>query len=58
MLTICPAAHLSPLPVQTDLDDDCLLTIFQFLAPLPDVISVSKACRVGSLMRSYLATCR
>lgn len=33
-------------PAQLDLDDDCLLTIFQFLAPLPDVISISKACRV------------
>ncbi|CAL8467109.1 g6645 [Coccomyxa elongata] len=29
----------------TDLDDDCLLSIFSFLSPLPDLISLSKACR-------------
>ncbi|CAK0735569.1 hypothetical protein CVIRNUC_000602 [Coccomyxa viridis] len=29
----------------TDLDDDCLLNVFSFLAPLPDLISLSKACR-------------
>ena len=31
----------------TDLDDDCLLNVFTFLSPLPDLISLSKACRVG-----------
>lgn len=33
----------------TDLDDDCLLSIFSFLSPLPDLISLSKACRVCSV---------
>ena len=32
----------------TDLDDDCLLNVFSFLAPLPDLISLSKACRVSA----------
>ena len=32
----------------TDLDDDCLLNVFSFLAPLPDLISLSKACRVST----------
>ena len=31
---------------QVELDDDCLLTIMSFLSPLPDLISLSKACRV------------
>ncbi len=34
----------------TDLDDDCLLSIFSFLSPLPDLISLSKACRVCLLL--------
>ena len=32
----------------TDLDDDCLLNVFTFLSPLPDLISLSKACRVSA----------
>ena len=38
----CLVQHL------TDLDDDCLLNVFSFLAPLPDLISLSKACRVSA----------
>ena len=34
----------------TDLDDDCLLNVFSFLAPLPDLISLSKACRVSAMV--------
>lgn len=37
----------------TDLDDDCLLNVFTFLSPLPDLISLSKACRV-SVQSSYV----
>ena len=33
----------------THLNDDCLLSIFSFLSPLPDLISLSKACRVRSI---------
>ena len=33
----------------TQLNDDCLLSIFSFLSPLPDLISLSKACRVRSI---------
>ena len=39
---ICVVQHL------TDLDDDCLLNVFSFLAPLPDLISLSKACHVSA----------
>lgn len=35
--------------MQVELDDDCLLTIMSFLSPLPDLISLSKACRVRSI---------
>lgn len=37
----CVVQHL------TDLDDDCLLNVFSLLSPLPDLISLSKACRVS-----------
>ena len=42
----CVVQHL------TDLDDDCLLNVFSFLAPLPDLISLSKACRVSTTVCS------
>ena len=38
----CAMQHL------TDLDDDCLINVFTFLSPLPDLISLSKACRVSA----------
>ncbi len=41
----------------TDLDDDCLLNVFTFLSPLPDLISLSKACRVSVQSLYLYATC-
>ena len=47
-------AHLADSKTILDLDDACLIHVFSFLNPLPDLFSAARACTVSKIIQTLI----